>query len=229
VLCVACARRCGCGDECAVRSGCGCVGRPAARACGTCVFVCCVCVCDVRCVACLRALFWVTRAMPVTLACRCAGWGLSFRHGVCLRARVRGVMVAGSAAVLVGMCVRCSFDENMKNRGCVILVRAMDDACIAGAVSSAVSSDCGFVSSRVRRCTAFRCGCCVTAQRCVGLYQWLIARVWASRCAVYTRALPLRCTGRVVLRVSIAGSPCCALVRHVSCDRARRSRSVALL
>ncbi len=68
-------------------------------ACGGCVFVCCVRVCDVWGVACWCALFGVTRAM--TLTCRCAGWGLSRR--VCLCAHVWGVMVSGSAA-LVGMC-----------------------------------------------------------------------------------------------------------------------------
>jgi hypothetical protein len=46
------------------------------RACGACV-VCCVLVCDVRCVAYRCALFWVTRAM--VLPYRCCGWGLSHR------------------------------------------------------------------------------------------------------------------------------------------------------
>ncbi len=45
--------------------------------------------------------FWVTRTM--TLTCRCGGWGLS--HRLCLRARVCGVMVAGSAAVCE-VCIR---------------------------------------------------------------------------------------------------------------------------
>ncbi len=58
-------------------------------------------------------------------------------HLVCLCAHVCGVMVVGSAA-LVGMYVRCALGlRNVKHRGCVI--RAMYDARIAGAVSSAVS------------------------------------------------------------------------------------------
>ncbi len=61
--------------------------------------------------------------------------------------------------------------------------------------------DCGFVLPRVRRCAALRCGCCVTAQRCVRLCSRLIVRVCASRCVVYTRALPPRCSGGAALRV----------------------------
>jgi hypothetical protein len=57
--------------------------RGVVRACGACVFVCCVRVCDVRCAACWRALFCVTRAM--TLTCRCGGWGVSRRVCVCAR------------------------------------------------------------------------------------------------------------------------------------------------
>jgi hypothetical protein len=111
--------------------------RDVVRACGACVFVCCVRVCDVRCVACLRALFRVTRAM--TLMCRSAGWGLSRR--VCLCARVCGVMVAGSA-VLVSMCAvvrvgpaKCEASWLRHRRD----VRCACWACIAGAVSSVVS------------------------------------------------------------------------------------------
>jgi hypothetical protein len=54
--------------------------RDVVRACGACVSVFCMRVCDVRCVGCMRALFWMTRAM--TLPCRCGGCGLS--HLVCL-------------------------------------------------------------------------------------------------------------------------------------------------
>jgi hypothetical protein len=96
-LCVACAQRC----ACVVFAQCAVVGAvwDVVQACGACVFVCCVRVCDVRCMGCRRALFWVTRAM--TLTCRCAGWGSS--HRVCLCAHVCSVMVVGSAA-LVSMC-----------------------------------------------------------------------------------------------------------------------------
>ncbi len=101
-------------------------------ACGGCVFVCCVRVCDVACVACRRALFWVTRAM--TLTCRCAGWGLSRR--VCLRACVwcDGVGERGASRHVREVCIWAC--ENVKNGGCVIL--ATYDARIAVAVSSAV-------------------------------------------------------------------------------------------
>ncbi len=58
--------------------------RDVVRACGACVFACCVWVRDMRCVACWCALFWVTRAMTLTWCC--GGWGLS--HRVCLCARV---------------------------------------------------------------------------------------------------------------------------------------------
>jgi hypothetical protein len=66
--------------------------RDVVRACGACVSVFCVRVCDVRCVGCMRALFWVTRAM--TLPCRCSGWGRS--HRVCLCARVFVVWCRGA-------------------------------------------------------------------------------------------------------------------------------------
>ncbi len=73
--------------------------------CGRAGLVClyAACECAMSRVACRCALFWVTRAM--TLTCRCARCGLS--HRVCLCARVCGVMIAGSVA-LVGMCVRCA-------------------------------------------------------------------------------------------------------------------------
>jgi hypothetical protein len=102
--------------------------------------------------------------------------------------------------------------ENVKHRGCVI--RATWNArlgcslsarrrCLERSEQGVVPQycDCGFVLLRVRRGTAFRCGCCVTAQRCVGLFWRLIARVCVCRCAAYTRALPPRCSGGVVLRV----------------------------
>jgi hypothetical protein len=106
--------------------------RDVVRACGACVSVFCMRVCDVRCVGCRRALSWVTRAM--TLPCRCAGWGLSRR--VCLRAIVRGVMVAGSVALL-GMCVRCALGL-AKMGGIVAAIRAMCNARL-GRVSPALS------------------------------------------------------------------------------------------
>ncbi len=68
--------------------------------------------------------------------------------------------------------------------------------------------DCGFVLSRVRRSTASRCGCCVTVQRCVGLFQRLIARICESRCAACTRALPPLYSVRAVLRCACVVGGC---------------------
>jgi hypothetical protein len=57
--------------------------RDVVRACSACVFVCCVRVCDMPCVACWRALFRAARGM--TLPCRCAGRGLPHRVRLCAR------------------------------------------------------------------------------------------------------------------------------------------------
>jgi hypothetical protein len=110
--------------------------------------------------------------------------------------------------------------ENVKNLVCVI--RATYDAVIVGAVSSAVSRVlCRSIAiadvcrRAALRCAALRCGCCVTAQRCVRLCSRLIVHVCVSRCSACTRALPPRCSGGAVLRV------CCRW-------RRRRRRSLAV-
>jgi hypothetical protein len=59
--------------------------RDVVRACGTCVFVCCVCECGVRCVACWCALFLGDTRHDADVIQYCGGWGLSRR--VCLCAR----------------------------------------------------------------------------------------------------------------------------------------------
>ena len=69
-LCVACVLRCACGDDCAVRSGCGCAGCP--------VGVRGLCVCMLRAsvwcaVRCLFSYAFVTHA--TSLMCHCAGLG----------------------------------------------------------------------------------------------------------------------------------------------------------
>ncbi len=154
-----------------------------------------------RCVACRRAVLLVTRAM--TLTCRSAGWVMSCR--VCLRARVCGVMVSGSAA-LVGICVRCALGLRKCEEWWLRHTRDVQCAswaCVAGAVSSAVTRglvpqyrDCGFVLLRVRCCTASRCGCCVTAQRCVRLFACL-CRCVVLRCV--HACVTVRRSGRAVL------------------------------
>ncbi len=90
--------------------------RDVVRACGACVFVCCVRVYGLWCVmvACRRALCCVTSG--VTFAWCCAGWGLS--HRVCVPARVRGGMVGqwsgvrscGAVCLPVDVCVVRLFD-----------------------------------------------------------------------------------------------------------------------
>jgi hypothetical protein len=77
----------------------------------------------------------------MTLTCHCAGWGFKLLRRVCLRARVCGVMVAGSAA-LVGMCVRCALGPRKCDESWLRHTRGVECAslaCIAGAVSSAVT------------------------------------------------------------------------------------------
>ncbi len=169
--------------------------RDVVRARGACVFVFGVGVCNVACVACRCALFCVTRAMMVT--CRCGGWACGV---LCVSAGVCGVMVAGSAA-LVGMCVRCAL--SLRKSAVLWLCHTRDVRCaswvfIAGAVLSRAVYCCiatfcsGFLMSRVRRCTACRCGWCVTEQHRAPLFcGWLL---------VFVRPAALRA---------------CALNRHV--------------
>ncbi len=142
----------------------------------------------------------------MTLTRRRAGWACC---AVCVCARVRGVMVAGSAA-LASVCVGARWAcKNVKNLVCVI--RATYDALIVSAVSSAVSrvlcrsiAIAALCLPRVRRCAALCCGCCVTAQRYVRLCSRLIARVCASRCAALC--------ARVRYRRVAVGERCCVCV-----------------
>ncbi len=77
----------------------------------------------------------------------------------------------------------------------------------------------------MRCCTASRCGWCVTAKRCVGFFPRLIARVCvrlaALRAHVCYRCVAVGgrcCVARVLwVAAAVAGSPCYALVRLVSC------------
>ncbi len=98
--------------------------------------------------------------------------------------------------------------------------------------------DTGFVLSRVRCFTASRCGCCVTARRWAGLLFVAVdcscLRVPLRRvhaCVHYRRVAvgERHCVARVLSVVVAAAVACYALVRHVSCDFACRSRSVAVL
>jgi hypothetical protein len=94
VLCVACVRRCACSDVWAVRSCRGCAGRPV-RVLGVCL--CAAFECHVWCVACWRALFWVTRVM--ILPC----WAGRVASYVSARARV--CMVTGGRAAVARLYV----------------------------------------------------------------------------------------------------------------------------
>jgi hypothetical protein len=65
---------------------------------------------------------------------------------------------------------------------------------------SAVNCDCGFALSRVACCTASRCGCCVTAQRCVHSFSGgllVLVRLAALRARVSHRRVAVgeRCCG----------------------------------
>jgi hypothetical protein len=134
VLCVACAWRCVRGDNCVVCSGCGCAGRPAG---GLCV---CMLRASVRCG--VRGLFACAVLGDTRHEADVPLWWLTFVAScVSVCARVCGVMVSGSVA-LVGMCVGCA----LRLRKCEESwlrhtrdVRCASWACIAGAVSSAVS------------------------------------------------------------------------------------------
>jgi hypothetical protein len=97
VLRVACAWRCVCSDVSAVRRGCGCAGRPAGVR-GLCVYAACECaMCGAWLVG-VRCLGYTRHDADVPL-----WWVGLVASCVSLCARVGGVMVAGSAA-LVGMC-----------------------------------------------------------------------------------------------------------------------------
>ena len=133
----------------------------------------------------------------------------------------------------------------MKNLVCQCVIRATYDALIVGAVSRAVSR----VLCRSIAIAALCCRVCVAALCCASL--WLLCDCAALRAIVFAvdcscLCVSLRCVqacvtaalqwGSGVARVlsvaaaaAVAGSPCWALVRRVSCDRACRSRSVALL
>jgi hypothetical protein len=171
-----------------------------------------------RCVACWCALFWVTRA--TTPMCRCGGW--CFSYCVRLHACVRGVMVAGSAA-LVGMCVRCasglrnceeSWLRHTRDVECASL------ACITGAVSSAVSrvlcrsiaiAACVVACSLLHRVSLWLLCDCVTLRGIVCILS--LACDCVSRGAARKGALPPRWRGSCVVRVlsvavaAVAGSP----------------------
>jgi hypothetical protein len=165
----------------------------------------------------------------------------------CVSARACVCAWCVGSAALVGMCAamrvgpaKCEASWLRDTRD----VRCASWACIAGAVLSTATralyrsiATADWLLSRVLCHTASRRDGCVTAQPCVGLFLRLIARVCASRCAACTRALPPRCSGRVVFRrvCVVGGGGRCwqsmlhSSAQHVSCDRACRSRSVALL
>ncbi len=138
----------------------------------------------------------------------CSGWYCAGR-----RAGVRGLCVC-----ILHVSVRCALRALVGMCAAALGLRKCEESCVrrtrdvrcthcwrclersdAGAVPQ--YCDCGFVLPCVRRCAALRCGCCVTAQRCVRLCSRLIVRICASRCAACTRALPPRCIGGAVLRV----------------------------
>ncbi len=147
---------------------------------------------------------------------------------VCLRARVCVCdgMVAGSAT-LVGMCVRCALGLRKSEASWLRHARVVQCASwarIAGAVSSTVTS-------RMLCCTAvLRLRTGVVA--CALLHRaslWLLCDFSALRgiafavecsclcvslcCVLYTRALPPRCSGRLL---------------RVCCRRRRRRQSLAV-
>jgi hypothetical protein len=136
VLCVARVRRCACSDVCAVHSGCGCAGRRTVVR-GLCVCMLCVSVrCAVRGLLACAVLGDTSHDTDVVL-----WWVGLVASCVSVRAWLCGAMVSGSAA-LVGMCARCalglweceeSWLRHRRDAECACW------ACIAGAVSSAVS------------------------------------------------------------------------------------------
>ncbi len=195
-----CVRRCARSDvaPCAVIAA----VRDDVRACGACVLYA---VCDVRCT--VRGLLVCAVLGDTPHDADVVLWWVGLVMS-CVCARVCGVMV-GSAA-LVGIRARCA--SGLRNCKELWLRRTSDVecaswACIAGAVSSALSRAlCRYGSIAIARCfTASRCDCCVTAQRCAGLCLWLIARVPVSCCAAYTRALPPRCSGGAVFCACVVG------------------------
>jgi hypothetical protein len=131
-------------------------------------------------------LWWVGLVAPFVSARACL-W--------CDVVGERGASVAASLA-------RCT----MRVRG--VHCRRCLDRSVYGALPQ--YCDCGFVLSRVRCCTASRCGYCMTAQRCVGLFQRLIGRVCASRCASSRVRYRRVAVGPAVLRV------CCRWRRRQS-------------
>jgi hypothetical protein len=157
----------------------------------------------VRCVACWRGVFLVTRAM--TLTCRYGGWGLPCRAVSCVSSRAcvwcDGVGERGARCALGLRGCEAAWLHYTRDVECVSW------ACITGAVSSAGSrvlrrsisvAEC---SCRVCVAAASRGGCCVTAQRCVGLCFFVVdcsCLCVPLRCV--HACVTTRCSGRAVLR-----------------------------
>ncbi len=170
------------------------------------------------CVSCWRTLLWVTRAM--LLKCHCAGCGAC-------RACVPVREVLARTAKIWATRLQCHARTISSTTRVFWL-------CLPAAISGAVTRgampqcrDCGFVLSRVRCCAECRCGCCMTAQRCLRLFEADCSLAFATgdrshKC--YTRTLIVHATVVVYHCCSVRAESDCHTVLGVCLVRCRCAR-----